>query len=97
MGVSKNGWFIVGNPIKIRMMTGGTPISRNLQIGIYDDYSMGFHWTIHHLIDNYLMVFNESPPISGNLHIGIYSYCKIALYEPLLTMIKHQINPDLTR
>ena len=32
MGVSKNGWFIMENPMKIGMMTGGTPLSENLHM-----------------------------------------------------------------
>ena len=33
MGVHRNGWFVMDNPIEIWMMTGGTPISGNLCMG----------------------------------------------------------------
>ena len=38
------------------------------EIGICNDYLMVFHWNIHHLIDNYLMVFNEILRMEEILH-----------------------------
>ena len=32
MGVPQNGWLIRGNPIKMRMMTGGTPMTQETTI-----------------------------------------------------------------
>ena len=41
-GVPQNGWFIMDNPIKIRMITRGTPILGNAQVVNFWNLKVGF-------------------------------------------------------